>query len=281
MAITKALQNSYKARGIKADAKRVYSPIGAILPLLKEGNSKTGKHVYTWSMLPTNKMFNTALGCVPGTCGHNCAGCYADTGFYKLPSTRDALAVNTLLAYNHLDFVNNAIRAQLDTLPGVDIRIHAAGDFFNKAYAEMWTNIARDYAGKNSFWTYTKTEYENIFDGIDGANIVKSILPGIGFNFGHIDYILDAYRKLVAAGEKPYICRCTFDKKQHCENCRGCIENKYVLFAEHSTAYKAEKDLLFSAAREIVDAQKDHEPAEIVAMINKAMQAETLPTAAK
>ena len=100
---------------------------------------------------------------------------------------------------------------------------------------------------------------------------MRSIVLEFGFNFGHIDYIFRAYLELVARGESPYICRCTFDKNQHCENCRGCIENKYVLFVEHSTAYKAEKDPLFAAACAIVDAQKNNPPEKIAEMIRAAL----------
>lgn len=264
---------AYKAHNITVtvDGARIVSPIGNIMPVLKDGNTKTGKRVKTFSVMPTNKVFDTAFGKVCGTCPFHCEKCYATKGKYNCDNVINSNAINTILARDYLEFLDSAIRAQLDTLPGVDIRIHAAGDFFNKEYAEMWRGIVADYPN-NNFWTYTKSEYENTFAGLENGNIVKSLLPGIGFNFGHIDYILRAYVELVARGESPYICRCTFDKKQHCENCRGCINNKYVLFVEHSTEYKAEKDPLFSVACAIVDMQKDHTPQEIATEIKKILR---------
>lgn len=267
----KGLKASYIKYGITVNGEKIVSPRGVVVsPFLKPGNSKTGKSVYTYSNLPTNKTFETIYGAVKGTCPYNCAGCYATKGFYNFSNTKNALAVNTMLCYTELEFVEKAIRAQLDTLPGVDVRIHAAGDFFSKEYAEMWRGIVRDYPN-NKFWTYTKAEYENIFDEFENANIVKSIIPGVGFNFGHIDYIFKAYTELVERGEKPYICRCTFDKSQHCEGCKGCINNKYVLFVEHSTEYVAENDEHFAAAREIVDKQTDASPEEIRAAITELL----------
>lgn len=268
----KALKDSYKAYGIYTNGEKIVTPVGLVSPLLKEGNTKTGKTVYTFSLLPTNKTFETVYGTIKGSCPCNCQGCYATKGNYNFPGVRSSMAANTVLCYEHLDFVEKAIRAQLDTLPGVDIRIHAAGDFFNKEYADMWRRIASDYANTNKFWTYTKAEYENTFSGLANANIVKSIIPGFGFNFGHIEYVLRAYVELVKRGETPYICRCTFDDAQHCEGCKGCINNKYVLFAEHSTEYKAAEDPLFSAALDIVNAQKDNTPAQISEMIRKILK---------
>ena len=60
---------------------------------------------------------------------------------------------------------------------------------------------------------------------------------------------------LKAIGKAVYICRCGIDKKQHCTNCRGCSKNEIVLFIEHSTEYKAEKDPAFAALKAIIDAQ--------------------------
>lgn len=271
--LTKKEIAAYNAHSISVtiDGARIVSPIGDIMPVLKDGNTKTGKTVKTFSLLPTNKAFNTCFGTIPGTCPYHCEKCYATRGKYNCDNVINSNAINTILARDYMDFLDRAIRAQLDTLPGVDIRIHAAGDFFNKAYAEMWRGIVRDYP-TNKFWTYTKTEYENTFAGLENGNIVKSLLPGIGFNFGHIEYVLRAYVELVARGETPYICRCTFDKNQHCENCKGCIDNLYVLFVEHSTEYKAEKDPLFPAACAIVDMQKDHTPQEIATEIEKILR---------
>ena len=88
-------------------------------------------------------------------------------------------------------------------------------------------------------------------------NVVKSIIPGKGFNFGHCDYILGLYEFLRKTGKKVYICKCGIDKNQHCVNCGACRTCDYVLFLEHSTEYKAENDPLFPVLKGIVESQKD------------------------
>ena len=107
------------------------------------------------------------------------------------------------------------------------------------------------------FWSYTKNEIaEKAFDDLKNVNIVKSIVPGFGFNFGHCDYILMVYKALKAMGKDVYICRCGIDKNQHCVNCKGCSENTFVLFIEHSTSYKAESDPAYSELKSIIESQK-------------------------
>jgi len=148
--------------------------------------------------------------------------------------------------------------AQLEYIGRGEIRIHAAGDFNTKdpeSYARMWYDIAK----KNNsfrFWTYTKVkQFETLFDNLKNANIVKSVIPGIGFNFGTCEYIINAYYTLQEMNESVYICKCGIDKMQHCEKCGVCATYKYVLFVEHSTSYKAEKDPLYAKLCEIVNNQ--------------------------
>lgn len=221
-----------------------------IAELLKEGNSKTGKRVYTWSMLPGKE----------GTCVCSCEGCYAMTGFYQMPSVKAALQQNTDIVNNDIEFFYSAISAQLETIGSGEIRIHAAGDFNTKnptEYAYTWQRIAKENPSF-LFWTYTKvSQFENLFDDIHNANIVKSVINGIGYNFGHCDYIINVYKKLKAAGANVYICRCGIDKSQHCENCKHCATADFVLFIEHSTAYKAESDPAFEELKAIINAQEE------------------------
>lgn len=138
-------------------------------------------------------------------------------------------------------------------------RIHASGDFDSLENVNLWCEIVGDC--KNTrFWTYTKrVDFESAFDNYDNANIVRSIIPGIGFNFGTCEYILNAYKELLNRGESVYICRCGVDKNQHCNTCKGCSVNKYVLFIEHSTSYIAEKDPLYETVKTIIESQKKPE----------------------
>ena len=78
----------YSNHGIEYKNGKILSPIGWIPELLKKGNSKTGKAVYTWSILSgTGTASVNANGTdinVKGTCVCDCVGCYAQTGFYKM-----------------------------------------------------------------------------------------------------------------------------------------------------------------------------------------------------
>lgn len=218
--------------------------------LLKEGNSKTGKRVWTWSMLPGKE----------GTCVCTCEGCYAMTGFYNMPSVKKALELNTRIVNEDIEFFYHAIMAQLEIIGSGEIRIHASGDFNTKRpeeYANTWEKIVSE-SPSFLFWTYTKVrKFESLFDGLKNGNIVKSIINGIGYNFGHCDYIIETYLKLKAMGAKVWICRCGIDKNQHCENCKRCATSDFVLFIEHSTEYKAEKDPRFAELKSLIDAQEE------------------------
>lgn len=232
----------YAKYGITYKDGKIETPIGWMSELLKAGNSKVGKSVKTWSM-------------TQATCACHCEGCYGDSGFYNMPSVKKSLEMNTELATNHLEFFERAIRAQLETLPaGTEIRIHALGDFFSLEYVMVWHDAARDFP-QLVFWTYTKRrQYEDAFDDLDNANIVKSIVNG-KFNYGHCDHVMEMYEGLKAAGEKVHICRCGVDDDQHCAGCHECSISKYVLFLEHSTGYNAKSDPLFSELEAIINNQ--------------------------
>ena len=252
----------YEKYDIQFNNDKILSPIGFTPELLKQGNDKTGKAVYTFSVLPGNGDYTVTINgkkqTIKGTCVCTCSGCYAMTGRYNCDNVVNSMAVNTYLVNYHIDFVYRAIMAQLEYIGRGEVRIHAAGDFNtinSKQYANMWLDIAK----KNNsfrFWTYTKMkQYETLFDNLKNANIVKSVIPGIGFNFGHCDYIINAYYTLKDLGQSVYICRCGIDKNQHCERCGVCATYKYVLFIEHSTEYKAEKDPLYKKLIDIINNQ--------------------------
>ena len=233
----------YAKYGINYHDNKIDTPIGTMCELLKVGNAKTGKAVRTWSMNQT-------------TCPCHCKGCYGDNGCYRFASTILSLARNTELARNHLEFLERAIRAQLETFPdGTEIRIHALGDFFSADYLDMWRRIVRDYP-QHVFWTYTKVQaFEDAFNEYGNANIVKSIVKGFGFNFGHCDYVIDMYKALKSVGANVHICRCGIDPSQHCAGCHKCSESEYVLFVEHSTDYVAEADPMYSDLVTLIESQ--------------------------
>ena len=261
----------YASYGIEYRNGKILSPLyGWINPLLINGNKKLGHGVYTWSMLPTNEMISyfengikkQEMGTCPCTCRDEETGektCYACGGCYLFNSTKLSLARKTILARVYMDFVKRAIIAQIKASHIHICRIHAAGDFFNAAYIEMWRDICRA-CPECLFWSYTKNPAaESAFDNIENCNIVKSLIPGRGKNYGKAGYVMSLYYALKAAGKTVYICRCGIDKNQHCTNCRHCAESEFVLFLEHGTSYKPEDDPLFPAFVALVESQEEEE----------------------
>lgn len=197
MRLTK--KQNYRNYGIEFNGKKLIAPNGLELnELLKLGNTKIGK-VWQFSTLPTALVINTkSYGAVRGTCPYTCEHCYGTCGNYCFPSVRDSLARNAIVARECLNWTFNALKAQLawitkDNTKTVNVRIHVTGDFFNLDYATMWKILAIQFPCV-SFWTYTKSQYGDMFDDVPNLNVVKSVIDGIGFNFGTIAYILDTYR---------------------------------------------------------------------------------------
>lgn len=250
----------YKALGIEYQSGKILAPeFGWIQELLVDGNSKLGKGVWTFSTLPTNQQFTVEINgkeyVIGGTCPCSCPGCYATKGNYNFSGVRKSLAIKTYLAKNFPEFVKNAIIAQIKACDIKLCRIHASGDFFGMQYIVMWREIVKESASC-VFWTYTKNKVaENAFSDLQNINIVKSIVPGFGFNFGKCEYILKVYNALKEIGKPVYICRCGIDNNQHCTNCKGCSKNEFVLFIEHSTGYNAESDPLFPELKAIIESQ--------------------------
>lgn len=250
----------YARHGIKFESGKIYhEEFGYIPELLVNGNSKIGKGIYHFSTLPTNQIFDVVINgksySVKGTCPCNCIGCYATKGNYNYSSVKKSLAIKTWLIRNDLDFVKHAILAQIEADAIEYIRLHASGDFDSIEYAEMIKELVKA-CETTTFWTYTKNrKVEDMFNDVKNMNIVKSVINGKGYNFGHCDYIMDTFNYLKQQGKSVYICRCGIDKNQHCTNCKGCSKNEYVLFIEHSTEYKAEQDKSFPVLKELIESQ--------------------------
>ena len=241
----------FKKYGIEFKDELILSPLGWIRPLLKEGNTKTGKKCYTFS-LPAG---------TEGTCVCDCPDCYAKTGKFRCENVKASLSRNKLLIENYFDFAKRAIQAQIESEKIEMVRIHAAGDFNVKnsdEYASLWVYMVKTFSNVR-FWTYTKMQrFETLFDGFSNANIVPSILPyNQGFNFGTCEEILSAYETLLEKGIKAYICECGVNDNMHCDKCAGCSVNRYVLFLKHSAAdYNAKKDPLLPEIVKIIEKQR-------------------------
>lgn len=258
----------YAAFGIEYRAKdgKILSPVfGWIKPLLKHGNTKIGL-VWQLSMLPREISYTFTVNgkehTVCGTCLSTCRDkdgkitCYACAGHFQRHTVRASLGVNTWFARYALDFMRRAIMAQIAADKIEICRVHVAGDFFSIEYAEMWKGIAESYPAV-CFWTYTKNAAaERIFDGVENFHVVKSVIPGKGFNYGHCDYIIALYDYLTKSGKSVYICLCGFDDSTHCDSCGACRTCDFVLFLEHSTDYKAKEDPLYPVLYKIAMSQK-------------------------
>ena len=237
----------------------IVTPIGHMPPVLVKGNEKIG-NVWHFSTLPGSKEYNVTIASgetvtMCGTCAGNCENGYCMVGRYAMANVQNSLANKTVLAREHLAFLNAAIRAQIKADKIDKVRIHVTGDFFSREYLDMWIGIVRDFPGV-TFWTYTKeAAAEKAFDCFDNANIVKSNIPGIGYNFGHIDYVIAIYNMLKDIGKSVYICRCGTDDKQHCDTCTACAKCEYVLFGEHGTDYNLKADPRYNEFSAIVDGQ--------------------------
>lgn len=227
------------------------------LPLV-DGNAKIGKGVWHASTLPGAGVITLKNGdSERGTCPVTCPGCYAMTGNYCFDAIRAILMKRTRLLkkYPHIYFL--LVAAQIESENVKLLRVHASGDFL-PGEASGWYKIFKAYPHVIG-WTYTKCEIKGEIKKLDSLfnfNIVKSIIPGCGFNYGHIDYILKTYEKLTARGESVYLCRCGIDKNQHCKDCTGCALNKYVLFIEHSTGYNAAADPLYNEIYNLIESQE-------------------------
>lgn len=110
--------------------------------------------VYEWN-LPTGTTCPFALECKV-TVDRNTGKMDINRGQYKcyaasaerFPGVRNH-------RWNNFELVKNGIKP---TLPkdAVAIRIHAAGDFFNQDYFDMWLDIAAQNSAVE-FWAYTKS----------------------------------------------------------------------------------------------------------------------------
>lgn len=239
----------------------IVTPIGNMPPILVKGNEKIG-NVWHFSTLPGTKEFDVTIASgekvtVCGTCGQDCENGYCKTGRYIMSTVQNSLANKTVLGRDYLEFLYRAISAQIKADHIDKLRIHVTGDFFSREYLEMWERVVTENPD-TIFWTYTKERAaETAFDRFPNANIVKSDIPNIGYNFGHADYIIAIYNMLRDMGKDVYICRCGMDDNQHCDTCAGCAKCEYVLFLEHGTDYKPAKDPIFTAFKELVNKQGD------------------------
>ena len=261
------MTNKLHATTIKALNNAGFKMYGSLIMVAGElypvpmtgGNSKLG-NVWNTGTAPgtgfysvTDKETGETVGTM-GTCPVDCEKCYGQCGFYNMPSTKYSTIRKTELLRNHMKEYFEIIEIIIKYENVEKMRLHAVGDFIPgeaKHYYELFKKFPHVIA-----WTYTKHKITGdiaLLDSLENVNIVKSIIPGCGFNFGHVAYIAAVFYKLLRAGKSVYICRCGIDKEQHCENCDGCSKHEYVLFIEHSTDYVAASDYGFNKLKALIE----------------------------
>lgn len=261
------MTNKLHATTIKALNNAGYKMYGSLIMVDDElypvpmtgGNSKLG-NVWNTGTAPgtgfysvTDKETGETIGTM-GTCPVDCEKCYGKCGFYNMPSTKYSTIRKTELLRKYPDAYFTIIEIIIKYENVKKMRLHAVGDFIPgeaRRYYELFKKFPHV-----TVWTYTKHKIAGdiaLLDSLENVNIVKSIIPGCGFNFGHVAYIAATFYKLLRAGKSVYICRCGIDKNQHCENCDGCSKHEYVLFIEHSTDYIAEKDYGFNKLKALIE----------------------------
>ena len=256
-----ATKNAITAAGYKLFGN--YVKINDVLypvPLV-QGNTKLGNDVYHSSTAPTNKTI-TACGkdgktvSEKGTCPMSCKGCYGTTGNYQFNSSKYSLIMRTKLLKEYPEIYFHLIALQLENEDVKKLRIHAVGDFI-PGESKGFYNVLKNCHSVKA-WTYTKVSDDNdieLLNTLPNCNVVKSIIPGYGFNYGHNAYIASVYYHLKRLGKSVYICRCGIDENQHCSNCDGCSDHEYVLFLEHSTGYNPRTDYGYEKIVALIESQ--------------------------
>ena len=131
---------------------------------LAKGNSKLGKGVYAFNLLPGDKPLSTKdkgqLTNVPGTCSGCCDGC--EKFCYAISDTRryhntciPSLAKNTLIVRNSLTDTFNQLKNQLTKKKAKVLRFHSSGEIISYDYLLKMVELAKELPDVQ-FYFYTK-----------------------------------------------------------------------------------------------------------------------------
>jgi hypothetical protein len=126
--------------------------------LLTQNSDLKRTGIYSWTLpahvqkLASGEFFNTCPNA--GVCA---AFCYAKSGTYQFKNVKAAHMEKLMLALHNLELFKELMIEELKKKKYRNrfIRIHDAGDFFSKEYAEAWCEIAQAYPEVN-FYSYTK-----------------------------------------------------------------------------------------------------------------------------
>lgn len=116
--------------------------------MLKQGNTKLGPGIYTWSL--------------PSGIKEICIGasevclllCYAMQGFFRLRNVKESHVTNYKKSLQE-DFATTMIIAIRYFMASI-VRVHVGGDFYNAAYVRKWQEIIKRNPNVK-FYAYTRS----------------------------------------------------------------------------------------------------------------------------
>ena len=191
---------------------------------LTKGNLKLDKSILIWSI----PAIQTCPNC------QDCAKhCYARKAEKVYPAVLPCRNANWQAAESE-DFVQAMVRLIKTTQKNAKkytpkaVRIHESGDFYSKAYAEKWAQIARQCPDL-VFYGYTKA-VENLPENLpNNMNIVHSLLDG-NVNFGSWEYV-----KALAKEHHAAICPYGLTKHHFTcgTDCQACLKKDKIVFLQH------------------------------------------------
>lgn len=181
---------------------------------VSEGNIKVGS-IPNWSLTPGRTC--SAEACK--TCLRE--GCYAVKSYRQYKNVRTAWDDNTELAESKLDKLEPFFDMYFSSMNAPRyFRIHVAGDFVSRAYAEMWSRIATRHPGTR-FLAFTK-QWDNIrgIEFPENFSMVLSGWPGTEIP----EDLSQKYAKAICVDSEADIPADGFHCPGHCENCGACWE---------------------------------------------------------
>lgn len=111
------------------------------------GNTKLGMMVAAWSLPPGEEQT------CPGETPACRMSCYAKSGFFRMPSTKESHLKNMELSRQD-DFVPWMV-AKLRVLGAAVMRVHVSGDYYSSEYIRKWKQIAGSTPVQ--FYSYTRS----------------------------------------------------------------------------------------------------------------------------
>lgn len=196
-----------KKNNVSAMAKEIGAHIS-------NGNIKVGS-IPNWSLTPGRTCSKEACK----TC--LCGGCYAMKSYRQYTNVRKAWDENSTLAESDIPALETFFDLYFSAMTAPRFfRIHVAGDFVSRPYAEMWARVAEKHPGTR-FLAFTK-QWENVRGVVfpENFSLVLSGWPGTEIP-GDLSaqyakaYCVDTPEEIPADG---------FHCPGSCENCGACWE---------------------------------------------------------